>query len=273
MMSLAQPDAEGSAVILPADDTGPADGRTAVMLHARPTDRSMWHGYLPVLAAAGWRGIAIDLPGYGDAVIADRRIVQPWSAVLATLDARGIDRFVLVGNSLGAMVALQLAVSHPERVEGLLAVGYRPHGQATSDRLEKAWEAERSAIARDDLDQAVQAGVAAWMAPATGAEIKAAVARMLRNNLDQRRRYGEPDTGDDPLQRPNALQRLTAPALVAVGELDMPDFLTGGESLAGDLKAGPVVGIPGAAHLAPLDQPATFTELLLNFLGTLEAPQ
>lgn len=270
MSSQLLPDAQGPVVVLPADDTGPAGGRTVVLLHARPTDRSMWDGYLPVLAAAGYRAVAIDLPGYGEAVMAGGRTIQPWSAVLATLDAFGVDHAVLVGNSLGAMVALQLAVAHPERVEGLVAVGYRPHDQAASDRLQSVWDVERSAMARDDLDEAVRAGVAAWTAPATGAAVKSAVARMLRNNLDHRRRYGEPDTGEDPLQRPGALRRLDVPALVAVGELDIPDFFVGGESLARDLNAGQLVRIPGAAHLAPLDQPAAFAELLLNFLLTLD---
>jgi pimeloyl-ACP methyl ester carboxylesterase len=266
-------DADGPVRILPADDTGTAGDRTVVLLHARPTDRSMWDGYLPVLAAAGWRAIAMDLPGYGEAVVTDGRTIQPWSAVLATLDALGVDRAVLVGNSLGAMVALQLAVAHPERVKGLVAVGYRPHDQPASGRLQSVWDAERSATARDDLDEAVRAGVAAWTAPATGAAVKTAVARMLRNNLDHRRRYGEPDTGEDPLQHPDALQLLDVPALVAVGELDMPDFFSGGESLVRDLNAGQVVCIPGAAHLAPLDQPAAFAELLLNFLLTLDGPR
>jgi pimeloyl-ACP methyl ester carboxylesterase len=257
-------------VILPVDDTGPAGAGTVVLLHARPTDRSMWDGLLPALAAAGWRAVAVDLPGYGEAVVTGRRTITPWAAVLETLNALGVDRPVLVGNSLGAMVALQLAVAHPERVQGLVAVGYRPHGQPASDRLQSAWEAERSALARDDLDEAVRAGVAAWTAPASGAEVKTAVARMLRNNLDHRRRHGEPDTGVDPLRRPHALQLLNVQALVAVGELDMPDFYTGSESLARDLNAGPIVGIPDAAHLAPLDQPAAFTEVLLNFLRTLD---
>jgi pimeloyl-ACP methyl ester carboxylesterase len=266
------PDGEVPAMILPADDTGTA-GRTVVLLHARPTDRSMWNGYLPVLAAAGWRAIAIDLPGYGEAVVTDGRTVQPWLAVFETLAALGINRSVLVGNSLGAMVALQCAVAHPERVEGLVAVGYRPHHQRASDRLQSAWNAERSATARDDLDEAVRAGVAAWTAPTTGAAVKTAVARMLRNNLELRRRYGEPNTGEDPLRRPAALQLLSVPALVAVGELDMPDFLTGGEALARDLNAGQVVRIPGAGHLAPLDQPEAFTEVLMNFLRRLDRPR
>ncbi|MFE2180531.1 alpha/beta fold hydrolase [Streptomyces sp. NPDC059455] len=89
----------------------------------------MWDAHLPRLAGAGVRAIALDLPGHGDALVPDRREVAPWPDVLDTLSRLGADRFVLAGNSLGALVALQAAVTASERVEGLVLVGYRPHDQ------------------------------------------------------------------------------------------------------------------------------------------------
>ncbi|WP_199254554.1 alpha/beta fold hydrolase [Mycolicibacterium mengxianglii] len=260
-------EAGGSPAILPADDTGPAPGPTVVLLHARPTDRSMWSPHLPEFAAAGVRAIAVDLPGYGEA--ADRSI-EPWTAVNETLAALGVRHCVLVGNSLGALVALQVAAVHPELVTGLIAFGYRPHDQAPSALLQAAWDEERAALARGDIDEAVRAGVAAWTAPATPEATKASVARMLRNNLEHRRRYGDPTAGVDPLQRPGALRSLQVPTLVAVGALDMPDFFDGGQTLARELGTVPLIVVPGAAHLVPLDQPVAFRRLVLEFLDTLD---
>ncbi len=68
-----------------------------------------------------------------------------------------------------------------------------------------------------------------------------------------------------------ALRTLTAPALVGVGEHDMPDFFDGGKGLARDLDAGETVIIPDAGHLAPLEQPAAFCTLLLDFVRRLPA--
>jgi len=58
------------------------------------------------------------------------------------------------------------------------------------------------------------------------------------------------------------------PALVAVGQLDMPDFHAAADSLAQLLPAAPHTVIAGARHLAPLEQPEAFQALLLDFLCT-----
>lgn len=108
-------------MLLPHDESG--TGPTVVLLHARPTDRRMWREHLPLLAAAGHRAIALDLPGYGDAVLPEGHDTTPADDVLATLDALDVDRFTLVGNSLGALVGLQTAVAAPARVDGLLSIG------------------------------------------------------------------------------------------------------------------------------------------------------
>ncbi|MFF5662955.1 alpha/beta fold hydrolase [Streptomyces griseofuscus] len=255
-------------MLLPSDAAG--RGRSVVLLHARPTDRSMWAAHLPLLADGGVRPIALDLPGHGEALVTDGREVTPWTDVLDTLTHLGIDRFVLAGNSLGALVALQAAVTAPERVEGLLLVGYRPHEQPASPRLQAAWEAERAALDTDDLDAAVAVGVEAWTSADATDEVRAHAARMLRGQLTGQLAHGEPSLAEDPLGGETAaLRTLRTPALVAVGEHDMPDFFDGGRGLARDLDAGEPVVIPAAGHLAPLEQPAAFCELLLDFVRRL----
>ncbi|GGJ59175.1 alpha/beta fold hydrolase [Streptomyces brasiliensis] len=252
-------------MLLPADEAG--QGRAVVLLHARPADRTMWNAHLPLLAEAGIRAIALDLPGHGEAAVHDRDEAAPWKDVLDTLDQRGIDRFVLAGNSLGALVALQVAVTARERVEGLVLVGYRPHDQAPSARLQTAWDRERAALGTGDIDAAVRAGVQAWISEAAAPEVKAHGARMMRDQLQSQRAHAEPAHAEDPLGKdPAILRALSVPALVGVGAHDMPDFFQGGEELARELDAGDLTVIPEAGHLAPLEQPTAFCELLVGFL-------
>jgi pimeloyl-ACP methyl ester carboxylesterase len=71
----------------------------------------------------------------------------------------------------------------------------------------------------------------------------------------------------DPVEAdPAALGRRAIPALVAAGELDMPDFRAGAEALAQRLANARHVVIARAGHLAPLEQPEAFRELLVDFL-------
>nr|WP_272919808.1 alpha/beta fold hydrolase [Streptomyces sp. SID5468] len=234
-------------------------------MHARPTDRTMWRAHLPLLAEAGVRAIALDLPGHGDSPLPDHREVAPWADVLDTLDHLGVDRFVLAGNSLGALVALQTAVTAPERVRGLALIGYRPHDLPPSPRLQTAWDREKTALDADDIEAAVQAGVDSWTSPNASDEVRAHAADMLRRQLTSQLAHGEPNLATDPLsQNADALRTLAIPALVGVGELDMPDFFQGGKSLADELDAGDLVVVPNAGHLAPLEQPEAFCALLLN---------
>ncbi|MGH9062286.1 MAG: alpha/beta fold hydrolase [Acidimicrobiales bacterium] len=52
-------------MLLPYDEAG--DGEPVILLHAGVADRTMWHEHLEPLAAAGYRVLAIDLPGFGEA--------------------------------------------------------------------------------------------------------------------------------------------------------------------------------------------------------------
>jgi pimeloyl-ACP methyl ester carboxylesterase len=71
----------------------------------------------------------------------------------------------------------------------------------------------------------------------------------------------------DPLeQHPAALAQLQIPTLVAAGQHDMPDFRDGAEQLAEVLPLGRLAVIEHAGHLAPLEAPGAFMELLLEFL-------
>ncbi|MFD4640179.1 alpha/beta fold hydrolase [Lentzea sp. NPDC058436] len=247
-------------MLLPHDELG--SGRPVVLLHARPADRTMWRGHLPLLAAAGFRAIALDLPGHGAAVPPAHHSAPPAEDVLETLGHLGIDRFDVVGNSLGALVALQIAVAAPDRVRSLVAIGYRRHDQPRTDAFAAALRRERDRLGAGDLDGAVQAGVEAWVSPDAPASVKDHAAAMLRGNLELRRVHGEPPRAADP--DPLELRPLAARMLVVVGEQDFPDFVTGGEALLEG--AGGLVVAPGAAHLVPLDQPEWTCGLLQGFL-------
>ena len=74
---------------------------------------------LPSFAAAGYRAIAVDLAGFGDA--ADPGYAAH-ASVLDTMDALDVERAALIGNSFGRAVALRVAVVPAERVAAMALV-------------------------------------------------------------------------------------------------------------------------------------------------------
>jgi pimeloyl-ACP methyl ester carboxylesterase len=248
---------------LPHDEAGA--GPPVVLLHAGVADRGMWEEQLPQIAAGGFRAIAMDLPGFGEAPVAPES--APWLDVLETMDALEVDRAAVVGNSFGGIVALRVAVVAPERVTALALVSALAPDLPPSAELEAAWEAENAALDRGDIDAAVDAVVEAWTLPDAPPELRERVAAMQRRAIEVQLAAGEEDEAPDPIEDARAqLPSLTMPALVVAGERDKIDFRSGAEQLAAQLGAARHVVLAGAGHLAPLERPAAFRELLLDFL-------
>lgn len=250
-------------VLLPHDEVG--TGPTVLLLHAGIADRTMWAEHLVPIAAAGYRVIAVDLPGFGEAPLANQH--APWNDVVDTLDALSVDRCVTVGISFGGAVALRVAVIAAQRVAALMLVSAPPPDLEPSPELRGAWEAEESALERGDIDAAVDAVLAAWTLPNASAALRERVASMQRRAFELQLAVADPTEGDDPIDGSRTLTTVQIPALVAVGELDMIDFREGSETIARQLPHARHVVIAGAGHLAPLEQPEAFRRLLLPFLA------
>lgn len=82
-----------------------------------------FRGNLPVFAEH-YRTYILDMPGYGESAAVDGYPIDvAVNATLQFLDALGIDKVAIVGNSMGGMVATRFAVAHPERVTRLATIG------------------------------------------------------------------------------------------------------------------------------------------------------
>jgi len=252
--------------MLPFDELGA--GPVVVLLHAGIADRTMWREHLAPLADAGYRALALDMRGFGEAAIVAGP-QAPWEDVRATLALLGIGRAALVGNSFGGAVALRIALLAPELVSSLVLISApSPTMADPSERLAAVWAAEGAALERDDLDSAVEAIVNGWTLPDAPAPLRAHVAQMQRRALILQNATPEVSEAPDPLEEnPEQLANVTAPTLVAVGEHDMVDFLAAADVMAEAIPGARRELIAGAGHLAPLETPAAFRRLLLDFLS------
>ena len=109
-------------------DVGSPDQPAVVFLHGVGGGRHGWAPQQAHLSVLGWRSLAWDMPGYGESAM-----VTPYDfehlamAMWQMLDAAHIRKAVLVGHSMGAMVALQAWTQMPERITAMvLAASSRP---------------------------------------------------------------------------------------------------------------------------------------------------
>jgi pimeloyl-ACP methyl ester carboxylesterase len=104
------------------------EGIPLVLLHQSPTDMVQFSRVMPLLAAAGVRAIAIDLPGFGGSDVPDHppAIAEYAPIVPAVLDALGIARASLLGHHTGAIIATEAALQFPARTDKVILHGPLP---------------------------------------------------------------------------------------------------------------------------------------------------
>jgi pimeloyl-ACP methyl ester carboxylesterase len=104
------------------------DGRAVVLLAGGGRTRADWAGFAPLLRERGYRPVAVDLRGQGDSGTAPWSWPGALSDVSTVVDTLDLDRPVVLGHSLGGMVAALWAGRHPECP---LSVNVDGHGNPT----------------------------------------------------------------------------------------------------------------------------------------------
>ena len=142
------------------DRAGPPRAHPVVLLHAGVADRRMWDPQWAALTAVR-DAVRLDLRGFGES---DRPppggALDPVADVLDTLEHLGVTSCHLVASSFGAGVAVEVALTRPDAVRSLLLAP--PGGSLFTERtpaFAAFAAAENEAMARGDLDAAVEANV------------------------------------------------------------------------------------------------------------------
>lgn len=243
---------------------GPEDAPVLVLGPALGTTWHMWDRQVPELARH-WRVLRFDLPGHGGAPARPLGSVGDLTdRLLATLDGLGIERFGFAGCSIGGAVGADLALRHPGRLAALALVG-------TSARFGTAesWRQRGDTVRTSGLDPIARSAPEAWFAPAFLAAQPAIVewaVQMVRTT--------------DPLCYISACQALAAfdirddlgrtgsPALVLVGAEDQVAPPADARVLVAGIHDARLAVVPAASHLAPVEQPAAVTDLLVRHFTT-----
>jgi len=119
-------------------DAGDEQAPTLILIHGFISSTLIWSDVFLPLAAAGFRVIALDLPGYGysDKPADGRYTIDSQAyAVVSLMNRLEIDEATIIGASYGGAVAATIALDYPERVSRLVLVGAVTNNDAMSKLL------------------------------------------------------------------------------------------------------------------------------------------
>jgi len=237
-------------------------GRPVVFLHGW---LGSWRYWFPTMerVAENFRTYSFDFWGFGES----RRkstyeSIQNYSdQVIRFLDELGIDRCLLVGHSMGGMVALKTAINHPKRISRVAAVGAPIVGDSLSwllklidrpimaDAFARVPWFRRYMFHRflgETTDPAVDE-ILDDSVKSSSTTLRNAVGSMWRTDL-----------------RPE-LSRLSVPALIVHGGRD--EIVHPNQAdLFDDTPVAEVVVMPESRHFPFLDEPQLFNDILIRFL-------
>lgn len=251
------------------------EGHPLVLIHGVLVNRHLWDDQFDVFAQH-YDVIRYDMRGFGDSGLITHR-TPPYSSsadLYHLLCFLQVEKAYVVGLSAGGALAIDFTIEHPEMVDALIPVasGLMGYDSGTDENL---WPQIDSLLQQGRLDGAVELTLRHWT---DGPE-------RTPNQVDARarERVREMTTADyqlpndpesfmpQPMQPPASkrLAEITAPTLVIYGDKDVKDVIEIAYVLKTEIKGAKSIVIPNTAHHLNLEQPATFDQIVLDFLASL----
>jgi 3-oxoadipate enol-lactonase/4-carboxymuconolactone decarboxylase len=241
---------------------GAADRPVLLLLNSIGTDLGLWDFVVPHLLPR-FRLLRMDTRGHGasDAPAGDYSLSDLAGDSLAVMTAAGIDRAALCGVSLGGMVAMQLALQAPERVDALILA-------CTSAAMDQAvWRARVDTVRSEGTAAIAEAAMGRFFSERFRRQhpdiVETVRTGLLASNAEG---YAGCAAAIRDMDLAEQLPSITVPTLVITGSKDVSTPAEGhGDRL--------VAAIPGAAsaslataHLPCLEAPAALAGAISDFL-------
>ncbi|MGD0003677.1 MAG: alpha/beta hydrolase [Anaerolineaceae bacterium] len=221
-------------------------GRPLVFLHGWV---GSWRYWIPVMqvASISFRAYALDLWGFGDSARKQDRYSLDQQIYLldSFLDRLGIGKVALVGHGLGAMIALQYTLLHPDMVDRVMAVSYPLEENMINSRLRNGSPAELAdwLLGRSTITEPMRADAY---------KVDQAAVQASLNHLGSMQKV---------------LQQMSAPCVLVNGQNDPIVELPRLEQIAGLPEFMHAILFEQSGHFPMLDESNKFNRLMVDFLA------
>lgn len=246
------------------DEQGAGARDPILFLHGVGSDKSVWRPQLEHFSKSR-RAIAFDYPGYGESEFRTDATRDEFArAIIAGLDALGIERAHICGLSLGGVIAIAMHALAAERCASLIladSFAIHPDGPAIHDR-------SVGASRMIGMRALAEARAGSLLAARTGEGVRREVIETMSRIDPAAYRLGAQAVWLADQQ--DRAARIDVPTLVMVGSDDRitPPELS--RQLADIIPGASLAMVDGAGHIANLEQPAAFNSAIDAFLAKID---
>jgi pimeloyl-ACP methyl ester carboxylesterase len=263
---------------LVADDEGPRHGAPILQVHTAIVNPRAWDGVASRLVDAGYRVIRYDMRGYGESATEAVEYLAH-EDLLAVLDHFEIDRVAVVGNSMGAVFAMDAVLAAPARFAAYVWVaggvgGFEKEPSATERAL---FDAEEAAEEAGDAELAAELDTRIWVdgwqdgqsLPATRVDpaVRAAIKAWDLPLVAPDHVYAKRERPEPPAVE--RLEAIAVPTLVVIGQLDTEGTRAAGELVGRRVPGARVERLPDVAHIIGMEAPDRLAALIVEHLAPL----
>ncbi len=252
-------------------------GTPIVLLHGIFAEKDHWVDFARPLTDQ-YRVIAPDIPGFGEST---RRADQAYdygahvTRLAAFLDALGLAKVHLAGNSMGGTIAALFALQHPERVASVAFIG-APHGirspqPSTMDRLIDT--GQRPLVAHDATAFKAMMDLVFEKRPFLPYPILHASEQDALRNAASNTRLWDAQLKDRYLLEQHLARLQQPPTLVLWGDSDRVFDRSGLQTVQKLLPQAHIAALPGIGHLPMMEAPADTAQRYARFLEQSSASQ
>ena len=234
-------------------------GPLVLFLHGIRGNRGNWNHQIDAVAAHGFTAAAWDARGYGDSDDYDTPLnfrdhfVGDVLRVAAHFDTQ---KFHLVGLSMGGRIARNVAIYHPDRLYSLTVVNANPGFNSMSAEEVRRFVTERTTRTPQSMRNLL------------GSKPRQGAYEELMSGLDKIRDHSYRKTLEASVaqDRDAPLEQIRVPTRVVAGEEDHVYSPELARSMARRIPGAELVLMKRTGHLANLERPERFNEILLEFL-------
>ena len=265
-----RPDLQQSYIIQGSRVVQSGAGFPVILIHGVAMDLTMWDEIERCLCPQ-FTIVRYDTIGHGpgDHPSGPYTIRQYAEQLNHITTCLGLDNFIIVGFSMGGLIAEEFTLCYPEKVAGLVVLS-SVFARST---------AERSAVMNRvrEAEQATEfvgltAGIERWFTPEFRADnaptVERVVAQMKKNNLKSfAAAYRVFATADAQILP--RIGEIYCPVLSVTGEFDQRSTPAMAKQLAASVQSGESIILQGQQHLIPIEKPQQVSEIIVNFVNRI----